>query len=379
MKRIICWIIALMLPAACASADRYLEASFSFPGLSDHRLETIDLYEQDYQITAVSTLLPDYAVISDQAMYSALSVFHSVCSMSPGTTRESVQKTDKQVRDMIEQYLSDPVTGVYSGELFENALSVRTARIQLSDFFSYITNTLDSSEEPFIVVCKAVLSSIMNPLLQTEEGQQLFIEINVFDNWQYMSAILFNREQAVMTVSSDLSQVNVKRTLICYSENGRNYFRDILINDDKDTITVTASLRSGTGSTYQRIMTEKPLTAAQLTVTKERFDLEMYGNGLSKPLTAAGTTSAQENGEAQLNAAVFVKDHDDQAINLCINLSQMARPVSFSDKEIISLSEIKENAGFTIAAASKATELAAEIMPTLPDEYQKLLFKLLYP
>ena len=105
----------------------------------------------------------------------------------------------------------------------------------------------------------------------------------------------------------------------------------------------------------------------------------MYGNGLSKPLTAAGTTSAQENGEAQLNAAVFVKDHDDQAINLCINLSQMARPVSFSDKEIISLSEIKENAGFTIAAASKATELAAEIMPTLPDEYQKLLFKLLYP
>lgn len=379
MKRIICWIIALMLPAACASADRYLEASFSFPGLSDHRLETIDLYEQDYQITAVSTLLPDYAVISDQAMYSALSVFHSVCSMSPGTTRESVQKTDKQVRDMIEQYLSDPVTGVYSGELFENALSVRTARIQLSDFFSYITNTLDSSEEPFIVVCKAVLSSIMNPLLQTEEGQQLFIEINVFDNWQYMSAILFNREQAVMTVSSDLSQVNVNRTLICYSENGRNYFRDILINDDKDTITVTASLRSGTGSTYQRIMTEKPLTAAQLTVTKERFDLEMYGNGLSKPLTAAGTTSAQENGEAQLNAAVFVKDHDDQAINLCINLSQMARPVSFSDKEIISLSEIKENAGFTIAAASKATELAAEIMPTLPDEYQKLLFKLLYP
>ena len=206
MKRIICWIIALMLPAACASADRYLEASFSFPGLSDHRLETIDLYEQDYQITAVSTLLPDYAVISDQAMYSALSVFHSVCSMSPGTTRESVQKTDKQVRDMIEQYLSDPVTGVYSGELFENALSVRTARIQLSDFFSYITNTLDSSEEPFIVVCKAVLSSIMNPLLQTEEGQQLFIEINVFDNWQYMSAILFNREQAVMTVSSDLLQ-----------------------------------------------------------------------------------------------------------------------------------------------------------------------------
>ena len=77
MKRVICLIIVFMLYAVCASADRYLDASFSFSGLSDNRIETIDLYEQGDMITAVSTLIPEYAVIDDQSEYTLLSLFHS--------------------------------------------------------------------------------------------------------------------------------------------------------------------------------------------------------------------------------------------------------------------------------------------------------------
>ena len=375
MKKIICLIIALLLPAACTSAEQYLEASFSFSGISDNRIETIDLYEQDQKITAVSTLTPEYAVMTDQTMYTSLSLFHSICSMNPENTRECIEKTDKQIRDKIEQLLSDPVPGVYSGELFENAGSVRTVRLQLTDFFTYISSVLDSSDEPFFRACKAAVSSLM----EAESGQELFLDIQIYDSWKYISALLFKNEQAIMTISSDLSSENAKRILICYSENGRHYYRDILIKDDQDAFTLTASLRSGSESTYQRMITEMPLTAVLLTVTNERFDLELYGNGLSEPLMATGKTAAQENGEAQLTAKVYINHHDEQAINITINLSQMARAAGFSDKEIIHLSDQTENAGFIITAVSKATELAAEMIPTLPDEYQKLMIKLLYP
>ena len=124
MKRVICLIIVFMLYAVCASADRYLDASFSFSGLSDNRIETIDLYEKGDMITAVSSLIPEYAVIDDQSEYTLLSLFHSICSVNPGTVRESIQKADKQARDMIEEYLTDPVPGIYSGELFEKAISI---------------------------------------------------------------------------------------------------------------------------------------------------------------------------------------------------------------------------------------------------------------
>ena len=89
-----------------------------------------------------------------------------------------------------------------------------------------------------------------------------------------MSALLFDHEQAIMTISSDLSMASAKRFLICSSENGRNYFRDVLIKEDKETITLTASLRSGNESTYQQVITGNPLAAAILTVNDECFDLE---------------------------------------------------------------------------------------------------------
>ncbi|MBR3332829.1 MAG: hypothetical protein IKG23_00900 [Clostridia bacterium] len=215
--------------------------------------------------------------------------------------------------------------------------------------------------------------------MEAESGQELFLDIRIYDSWKYISALLFKNEQAIMTISSDLSSENAKRILICYSEYGRHYYRDILIKDDQDAFTLTASLRSGSESTYQRMITEMPLTAVLLTVTNERFDLELYGNGLSEPLMATGKTAAQENGEAQLTAKIYINHHDEQAINITINLSQMARAAGFSDKEIIHLSDQTENAGFIITAVSKATELAAEMIPTLPDEYQKLMIKLLYP
>ena len=376
MKRIICLIAVFLLSASFASADRYLEASFTFP---ENRIETIDLYEQNNQITAVSTLIPEYALITDHSVFSGLSLFYSICSLNPGTTHESIQKTDKHLRDMIEQYLTDPVQGVYSGELFENAGSVRTVRFQLSDFFTSVINTLDSSDEPFAVICNAALSSVLLSLQQTESLQEPSLEIKIYDNWRYISAMLFNQEQVIMTVSSDLSTEDTKRILICYSENGRYYFRDVLIKEDNENFTLTASLRSGKESSYQPIMKEKPLTAVQLNVTNERFELEMHGNGLSEPLIANGATSVLSSSEAQLTAGIFINNHHEQAIKLRVNLFQMARPVNFSDKEMINLSDQTENAGFTITAFSKATELAAEMIPTLPVDYQKLLIKLLYP
>ena len=283
MKRVICLIIVFMLYAVCASADRYLDVSFSFSGLSDNRIETIDLYEQGDMITAVSTLIPEYAVIDDQSEYTLLSLFHSICSVNPGTVRESIQKADKQARDMIEEYLTDPVPGIYSGELFEKAISVRTARFQLSDFLTFSINTLEKSDGPFIALCKSAFSSLRRSLKQTESAQEMFMEIRIYDNWQYISALLYNQGQAIMTISSDLSSANEKRILICHRESGQYYFRDILIKDDNEAMMITAALRSGSQGTYQQIMTEKPIAAAMLTVTNEKFDLEIKGNGLSEP------------------------------------------------------------------------------------------------
>ena len=105
----------------------------------------------------------------------------------------------------------------------------------------------------------------------------------------------------------------------------------------------------------------------------------LSSGALSNPLYISGTSAGQEN-QASINATVRINGPEkEESISVSLILEPLSRPVSVSDKQIIDMTDEKENAVIPLTAASNAALLAAEILPAFPENYQKLIMKLIYP
>ena len=138
MKKIISFLfIMILLTVASASADQHLEIFCAFNGSVGGRTETIYLYEQDGQLFAVSTLFPEYTVEMNNSQ-DMLSGFKAFCMLNPEMFSEMEEAAETYIRKWIDQQLSDSVYGVYSGELFEKAVTLQKAETTLAKLTDHI-------------------------------------------------------------------------------------------------------------------------------------------------------------------------------------------------------------------------------------------------
>ena len=161
----------------------------------------------------------------------------------------------------------------------------------------------------------------------------LKISIASYDEGRYVSAMIMNNEDVKTILSADFSDENETRLLIGYREEGRYYFRDIsILYSGKKDITITSSLRSGEESSYHNLSGNRPLFTETLILSDDMNRYELKTDSVSEPLTVSGTASVRDNGQAGMNAIVRIGDQDRGILDISIDLENMARPVSLTDK-----------------------------------------------
>ena len=374
MKKLLCLLSVIMLmTAVSAYADQHLEAFFIFSASESGRTESLDLFEQDGSTYAVSTLFPEYAAGIGQDQPHFLDVFQQFCSLSPEKIRETTGQIGKMYTEWIEPQLSEPVYGTYAGELFERAASIRYADFALSDLTGYMKTAAGG-------ISDSIPAFIAEAADQSNEGGNLKIHYESYDNGSFISAAILNGEKIISTLSADFHDEQESGFLICWKEEGRYYYRYITVKDDSEKgITVCSSLRSGNASTYQNISEKRPLLTETLLLTGNQFTIEISADSVSAPVIIRGTANAREDGNAFLNAEASIAGQQNKLLDISMNLEAMSRAVSFSDKKTVDCTDENAKAGISLSATTHIMLLAAEILPALPEDYQKLILKWLYP
>ena len=94
MKKALCILTAVLcLVGGNAFADRHLEAQLAFSGTMEGQIVSFDLYDQEGSLTAVSSLLPETAVVLCATDTSDL-LASSFCYLQPDTIIGLRQKTE---------------------------------------------------------------------------------------------------------------------------------------------------------------------------------------------------------------------------------------------------------------------------------------------
>ena len=374
MKKIFCLLIILIqLISVSAYADQHLEISCTIRGAYEDKIITADLYEQAGEIIAVSSLLPDYAVQFAKENNETLSYISTLCLVNPEQVLEIVEIIDNIIRPWIEQQLSDPDYGIYSGELFDNAYILRCAQFPLSKLTEQIMNfTIQGKETDNII-----LSLLVEYTRYFFKNQDVLLSVQCYDEWKYITVNISDDDHIIMTISADLSDEQIK-LLIGYKEDGRYIYRNISIQKEKTSIIIISSYRSGKETSYQSISRQRPLFTEKLTLSNWLKIYELDAESLSEPLIIYGATSNQTNGEVHMGIQAQISGHEKEIISASVNLENLMRNVSYTDKTIIQATNEQQYTVMLLTAASNLQELAAEISPSLPAEYQRLLLKLLY-
>ena len=374
MKKIISFlVIMILLTVASASADQHLEIFCAFNGSVGGRTETIDLYEQDGQLFAVSTLFPEYTVEMNNSP-DMLTGFKAFCMLNPEMFSEMEEAAETYIRKWIDQQLSDSVYGVYSGELFEKAVTLQKAETTLAKLTDHIRKETGNDTSPAV----GIISSFAEWISHAYGGKEIRLDIQCFDDWKYFCIRMYDGDNILMTVSADYSQEDEKHFLVGYREESRNIFRDIRIRNEKKSVAIVSSFGIGKDSSFHSLSGQNWLYSEKIILSSRMNMYELAAEKLSEPLTVYGSPFTQEDGQSGMEMKLSIGGREEEIIHVQISLEPLIRPVSFSDKKIISETDQEGMNLIVLEATANMTDLAAGIYPSLPAEYQQLLLKLMY-
>lgn len=387
MKRILSILLMMiLLTGTAAFADHHFEAAGTFIGEAESTDVSLDLYEQDDQLVATSSLFPEYAVVIHADQKCSLSIINTLLLLSADQVADLLNFADSIFMQFLDQAITATEYGVYAGDLFPRAGMRQTAEFPLStlnDFFQEQSEKPDSSEaqaDNSVSVLKTIASLINDSLKERNP----VLAVQSFDQGCYLSCRIVEQDHVIMTISVNRSDKDSKLYLVSYRDDSLYCFRELTVKKEQNHLVIRSSFRTASSPAYQNAA-EKEALFTEDTILSDGADEPLSiqyilgSSSLSEPLYLSGTATRQDE-TASLTADVRINGPEKDAfLTLSMILEPQNRPVSFSDKTTVDMTDEKENAVIQLTAASNAAVLAAGIMSALPDDYQNMLLKLIYP
>ena len=389
-RKLFCILTALVCVTACAasaSADRHVEIQGVFSGTLDGRALSFDLYEQENKVFAVTSLITEYAAVSDDESGTAyMSCVDTAFSLCPEAITKTVQTAEQIMISWLSQQRSESSSGMYTGDLFDSASERISYDFLLSDFLRYMNDYLRNNSENaeshdpetmkvFTVIAEMLqdIVSDIHPLIRWQE----------YDEGRYCSVLVLHHDETVLTVSVDRTSDAGKRILISSRENGIHYFRDYEISTDRDRCTVTSAFLSSSSSSFRTADRQAPMLIENIKIwnesdTETGFQYTAETSLLRSILVFNGMISRMTDGTGEISAALFLQENKNEQLAISARLEPLYSAVSFSDKQIRHQDNEKERAEVQLAFISGLTMLAAEILPALPADYQNMLIKMIF-
>ena len=386
MKRIFCILTAaLLLSFSSSYADQHMDIQCMLAGEAEGEgnILTVDLYEQEVTIYALSSLIPDNALQIRQDAGFSLREITALLSLRPSQAAEIWRAADATFMQWLEQSLSEPTEGVYAGELFDHASTSREADLRIDDLIllaesfsvSGYTGDPDGADS-------AILSMPLSGLLEPLKGSGLTVSILSFDGGTYLSAQILDRKDVIMTVSADRSRKNGFRILTSYREDGRYCFRDIEVSFDTSSVSVLSSFRTGDDTAAFSEYCNQTLFSESFVMneTADRssgFEWTIESSSaLGDPLIITGTITAESEDMILLAASAVIGGQEREVFRISASAEPLARPAVLTDKTVVPADDSNGNTGIMMTAYANLMTLAARMIPVLPEQYQNMVMNL---
>ena len=381
--RMLCFLTALVCCiCSCAAADGHIMVECSISGYTKNHVETFDLFDQDGNAVTVSTLLSDFAVTEYTAeKYTEYTDYLVSFMLFPDMCREMDRNAAEIIKSWICRQDRQNTSGLFSGSLFEQASLLSSCEFPISVFSSYLNEIIVSTDQHDPKHIVARIMCLLSEEIRSATGESdPQIRIDVFDEGRYCTLAAINKGDVVFSVSADLSAVQKKEFLMVYKENGRYCFADYQISFEEQHTTISSSFKASDTSYYSdddSFIIRSVLSAASESDTSSSFLLSVEFQGMKEPVTVTGNAFRTPDGHHELNASVMFLQSGLNAMDISAYTETLNRPVSFSDKKNLNINIPNEYDEIRLAICSGVMLLAAEIIPSLPAEYQNLLVYIL--
>ena len=387
MKKIFCLLLTLILMAgAAASAEKHLGIQAVFSGTLEGRTLSFDLYEQEEKIYTVSDMLSGSAVETDPALSGiGPDLIFTLPFVTPEAMENAAVKAEKLIVSWIAQLPSETRTGMYAGDLFENAGTVSLSSSSLSELNAMLENSAaewkDGTEEGNLL--NGLFTLVCAKIQQLCPDTDPTIRIESYNGGRWIVMEISDGQDVFATVTTDLSGGKTQRMLISWRDSGIYYFRDLSMEFSDVRGSVYTELRSGDGSSYHAVSSGRPLFTEIYTLSKDEqqntaFAFTFESDALKKPLNVTGTAARSADDSAELNCSVQIEGVEKEQLSVSLKLDTQQNGAITGDTRILHLENAQENAEISLTAFSQLMYLAAELIPALPDEYQTLVRNFLF-
>ena len=100
---------------------------------------------------------------------------------------------------------------------------------------------------------------------------------------------------------------------------------------------------------------------------------------LNTPLIITGQAESPEEKISSVSGHVSIDSQKTELLLISVMSEPIIRPVSFDDKALIAYEDGTGNSVISMAVASASLEVAAWLMPCLPNDYQEMMRKMISP
>jgi len=372
-----CIVLVLVMIFAAGTAlaqDAHLEIELTVQRTDNENKITGSILAREQDLLVFSSLFPSYMVsIPGEMDFEKL--FHSLgdeLSLSVPGIMDIISESG-----IIAQGVQ--TNGIYSGDLFDEAKTMQTGRLAISDLVTFMESLPGYNEA-------GSAHSFVNGFLPgagSEELLNAYIQYQVYDSGKYLTLNIISGDATIATVSFDFSVQKRIKILLGSAEEGKNYYLDTEMTETaENAVKIQSVLLADAGKNgYRAARENKPILESTWTFSLLPALREILINGLFVP--SNGMESAVFNGTLSVNEnpVLTMEFHFSGAEEnrFIVGVKTSDDAVSTAGKTEISFEEITTAQGITPFATEISTNFLAlypVLIQAIPEGYQKMLVML---
>lgn len=389
MKNIIritvcCILLAVLFVHCTAAADQHTEIQCRISDSLGSKEVLFDIYEQTAEITTVSTIFRNIAAVFSRNSSGKPFSMDDVFGLFPEQNiQEACRKAEHALDSWLEQQKHTVLKGSFSGELFQSAETMELYEFTFSEFSEYINNIIisNSTNDLCIYHLTAMIIHHCRSFIEENDPDPV-LQIRKYDDGCYYTVLLQKGENILLTVSIDRTVDKQRHLVVGYKSEGRNYYRDLYVTFNENEMQMKWCLFGGNDSYCNLIKKARPVfeeTVSIRRVNEKRisWNAVLESDKLTDSLCAEGEINSEIPGYYTIDTCISLQNQTGLNINITANVEPMGRQVSFTDKAVKHFSNETEREEIETAVCSEVKQLAAEIIPLIPSDFQNLLINLL--
>jgi len=373
-KYIALFLVMIVFTGTALAQDAHLDFELKVQKPENEKTLTGSIATREQDILVFSSLFPSYVVSVPGKMN-----FENLFRLFGNDFSISVPKiSDIDIESGI-MTKGIQTAGLYSGDLFDEAKTVQTGTIAVSEILAYM-ESLPGYEETRSV--QAIINGFL-PGKDYDGLRNALIQYNLYDSGKYLTLNIFHGDATVATVSFDFSVQKRIEMLLGYAEEGKNYYLDAEVKEtEENTVEIKSVLFADAWKNgYRDVRNSTPVLESTWTLSllPKLREVLISGhfvpsNGLES-IVFSGVMSANENPALTMEFH-FSGAEDNRFI---IGIQAADNVINAEEKTEVTLAEITTAQGvtpFTDEISYNFLAFYSMLLQSIPAGYQQLLVML---